>query len=108
VGQKLIALFDAHPRVASLRWAGQCCQGGGDAPLGGVDRSEYLREVPYAWSSLTTEEQRDLLASYPIVRALTSSLTWMRQWTRKMSMTPSTSTRGFPIIGVSALFMSCF
>lgn len=41
-----------------------------------------LTEVPYVWSSLTKQEQQDLLASYPIVGALTSSLTWMRKWTK--------------------------
>lgn len=39
-------------------------------------------DLPYQWSSLTKEEQDNLLKQSPLVAPLVDSLCWMREWTR--------------------------
>jgi len=48
----------------------------------GIELTIDLRRLPYAWSSLTKDEQQDLLNSSPLVAPLVSPLTWLHEWTK--------------------------
>lgn len=41
-----------------------------------------LRRIPFVWSQATAKQRKALLGYSPLVAPLTSSLTWLRKWTK--------------------------
>jgi hypothetical protein len=47
-----------------------------------IPLSIRLIDIPYVWSSATSQQQKLLLSSSPLVEPLVSSLTWLRKFTK--------------------------